>query len=153
MPGMHIEPWELRDPAEIIRVLDEEHRLRAGQVIIGLVDRPSTEQLLVASEVIWTEAEPPPFKQVRQLLRTATRTLYAGRDPEAYPIDHAYVTVVARHGRVVLVDEVLAWAYGWLYCTHQQPVYKGALLTVTEHGWRSFDDESAGALPALRAAS
>jgi hypothetical protein len=150
---MHIQPWELRDPAEVIRVLDEEHRLRAGQVIVGLVERPSTDQLLVASEVIWTDPEPPPLKQVRGLLRTAARDLYADRDPDAYPIDHSYVTVVARHGRVVLVDDVLAWAYGWLYCSHQQPVYKGALLTVTEHGWRSFDNESAGAVPALRAAS
>lgn len=147
------QPWDLRDPAEIIRVLDEEHRLRAGQVIVGLVERPSTDQLLVASEVIWEAPEPPPAKEIRHLLRTTARTLYAGRDPDAYPIEHAYVTLVARRGLVVLADDVLAWAYGWLYCVHRLPVFKGALLTVTEHGWRSFDDESAGAVPALPAAS
>jgi hypothetical protein len=145
---MYIKPWDLRDPAEIIHLLDEEHRLHAGHVVVGLIERPSTDQLLVASRVIWERPEPPPFKEICDLLRSATRSLYVGRD-HGYPVEHAYITLVARRGRVVLTDDVLAWGLGWLYFSYAQPVFKGTLLTVTEHGWRDFDTESAGAVPAL----
>lgn len=154
---MCIQPWALRDPAEIIHLLDEEHRLRAGHVVIGLIERPATDQQLIASKVIWERPEPPPLQEVRGLLRSTARFLYAGSGPgrdagsgaATYPIERAYVTLVARQGRVVLADEVLRWAIGWLYCSYPQPVFKGPLLTITEHGWREFGTESAGGIPAL----
>jgi hypothetical protein len=148
---MCMKPWDLRDPAEIIHLLDDEHRLRAGHVVVGLIERPSTDQLLVASNVVWERPEPPPFKEIRDLLRSTSRSLYASLQAgaNAYPIEHAYVTLVARRGRVILADDVLKWAVGWLYCSYAQPVFKGALLTITQHGWRDFDNESAGAVPAL----
>jgi hypothetical protein len=52
---------------------------------------------------------------------------------------------------VVFTSQEVRWGYGLLYGKDLLHVFTGDVLLVTEHGWRSMDDDLAGRKPALAA--
>lgn len=146
---MNLQPWDLRDPAALIEAIDRMHPLRPGRVIMGLVDRPSTDQVLVDAVVV-ADGQPQPDDEraVKDLMEDVAHRLFIDRAGDRPP-RHAFVIVVARNGRVVIRDDDDMWGWGLLYSNHLEPAFYGDMILVTEHGWRCFQDETAGRHPAL----
>lgn len=146
---MRDEPWVLRDPGALLDEIDQRGLLRTRTTVLALVEHPSTDQLLCDALTLCDGPPPREVEDRATMVRCAARNLYGDR-PDARPPRHAFVTIVARPGRVVFRDDDTAWLSGHLFANHLLPVFHGDLILVTEHGWRSCDKRVAGRLPALR---
>ena len=146
---MELEPYDLRDPQQLIGEVSREHPLVDGDLLIVLIDRPSTTQRVVAVRRVvgarW-----------RNLTGTALSELL-GEEAGAMPLSqydrgvphHLLLTILVRQGYAVIDatdGEVLS---AWRYAHHFMPVFDGGILLVTEHGWYDFMSGCAGVEPAL----
>jgi hypothetical protein len=152
MTSMKLDKWELRDPGALLEEVAHRHALHPGLVVSALVEHASTSQRLVATEVVYDDERPPLPEQHREFVGPALQRLPIPEwTPDHPPAEHTVALVIARRGRVVFTSQEVRWGYGLLYGKDLLHVFTGDLLLVTEHGWRSMDDDLAGRKPALAA--
>lgn len=146
---MDLEPYDLRDPQQLLDDVCRTNPLVEGELLIVLVEDPSQSQHLVAVRRL-------AGRQWQGLDQIARSDVLRG-EAESLPLDarergaprHLLLTIRVRRGLTVIdgVDaEVLE---GWRYANHLMPVFDGGLLVVTEHGWYDWLTGCAGHSPAI----
>lgn len=144
---MELEPYDVRDPAQLISHIAQRVDLREDTAWLALVHQPSTTQELQDVRPLDLPALLDDGEDISERLRVAARSFGLGwrRRPE-----HALVTVIVRPGRCVFGPNELVWSKGWRYANHLEAAFTGDLLLVTEHGWLDLMTEGAGFAPAMQ---
>lgn len=143
---MDLEPYDVRDPAQLIAEIAEQVDLVEDTAWLALVRRPSTTQELLEVRALELPALLDDGEDISESLHNATKSFGLGwqRDYE-----HALVTIVVRPGRCVFGPNELVWSLGWRYTNHLEAVFDGNLILVTEHGWLDLMTQEAGFEPAM----
>jgi hypothetical protein len=155
-----LDPWDLVDPARLLRDLAAMTPLLAGRSLLCQVARPATDQQLVAFTDAWPDGRPTDDTEAQDRLEDAMRRI-GHRDfdyDDDVRLTSVVVTVVIRGGPAVPragdydVDSVLR------YANNPFQALRGDLIVVTPHGWITEPDELAGrepvaVLPAVTTAS
>jgi len=149
-------PSQLRDPARFLTQLSTVLSMTPG-TIVSLVHLPTTKQALCAAvRIDWADVKPTDQMDAdlsrtarSELLHDVAHDLWGSLPTARGRPEHAFVTVVARPGRVVFGPPEYRVLSGWRYANHLLPAFQGDLLLVTPHGWRAFIDDSCGTVPAL----
>ena len=142
-------PFALRDPAQLLRQVAQDHRFVVGDLLIALVDAPSTDQRLVAVRRIKRrEWQDLPQHELSGLLRELARGMPIPSRDEA-PYTHELHTILCRPGLTVVDGEDAQVLAGWRYSNHLANAGHGGMTVVTEHGWYDLLSDTAGHEPAL----
>ncbi len=144
-----LKPYELRDPAALIRGVAEAVSLTQDTAWVALVHHPSTEQVLVRVDPLPVPALLDDDDDISEHLRAATESFGLGWAGAGQGPKHMAVTVVVRPGSAVLGPNERVWFKGWRYANHLQSLYTGELILVTEHGWVDFMTDAAGHEPRM----
>jgi hypothetical protein len=142
-----LKPYELRDPARLIRAVAERVTLAEDTSWLALVHHPSTNQRLVRVDQLPIPALLDDDDDISAHLRTAAEACgigWSGRGP-----DHMAVTIIVRPGYAVFGPNEGVWCKGWRYSNHFQSLHTGELMLVTEHGWVDFMTDFAGLEPRM----
>jgi hypothetical protein len=146
---MELQPWDIRDPGQLITEIAAQIDLVEDSAWLALVHRPSTTQKLLEVRPADLPALLDDDEDISDQLREAAEAFALGWRRHR---EHAIVTVVVRPGRCVLGPNELVWARGWRYANHFAAVFDGDLILVTEHGWFDWMSHEAGFTPAMAAA-
>lgn len=146
---MDLEPYDLRDPRQLLHDVCRADPLAEGDLLIVLVEEPSTRQHVVTVRRLAAHRW--------QGLNQMDRSDVLRREAEALPLDlrrrepprHLLLTILVRRGLTVLDGTDAEVLEGWRYANHLMPVFDGGLLVVTEHGWYDWLTGLAGHTPAL----
>ena len=150
----HLEPWELADPARLLRDLAAVTSLLAGRSLLCQVARPATDQLLVAHTDVWPSGPPDDECTARDDIEGAMRRI-GHRDfdwDDDVRLTSVVVPVVIRQGRAVPCREDFAIPSVLRYANNPFQALKGELLIVTPHGWITSPDGVAGLDPVAEVA-
>lgn len=143
---MKLEPWDVRDPGQLIAAIAARVELTEDSAWLALVHRPSTTQKLLEVCPLQLPALLDDDEDISKVLREAAEAFGLGWRRRR---EHALVTVVVRPGRCVLGPNEMVWARGWRYSNHLQAVFDGDVILVTEHGWLDWMSNEAGFEPAM----
>lgn len=144
-----LEPYDLRDPARLIREVANHVTLAEDTALLALVHHPSTEQRLVRVVPLPVPALLDDDDDISDHLRAAAESLGVGSARrEGGPV-HMAVTIVVRPGFAEFGPNEAVWFKGWRYSNHFQSVYTGELILVTEHGWQDFMSGAAAEEPRM----
>jgi hypothetical protein len=146
----HLEPWQLVDPARLLRDLASATPLAAGRSLLCQVSRPATDQLLVAH----TDAWPATGRSTDEIgaqehIEDAMRRI-GHRDwqwDDDVRLSSVVVSVVVRDGRAVLRSDDYDVVSVLRYANNVFQALRGELVVVTPHGWITSPDELAGLDP------
>jgi hypothetical protein len=149
--AMDLEPYDLRDPQQLLDDVCRTNDLVEGDLLIVLVEDPSVRQNLI--DVRRLEARD--WQDLDQLMRSDMLRRVA----ESLPLDvhkqgaphHLLLTILVRRGLTVIDGRDAEVLEGWRYANHLMPTFDGGLLVVTEHGWHDWLTGCAGHTPALGA--
>jgi hypothetical protein len=144
-----LEPYDLRDPAGLIREVAERVTLVEDTAWLALVHRPSSDQRLVRVDPLPVPALLDDDDDISEHLRAAAEGLGIGWSRMGRGPEHMAVTIVVRPGYAVLGPNEGVWCRGWRYSNHCQSLYTGELVLVTEHGWVDFMTDAAGLEPRM----
>ena len=146
LAGMELEPYEFRDPGELIREVAARAPLRHDTAWLVLVANASTEQRVVRVSALTTPALIDEWETARDEMYDV---INGWQVPEHVPPTHSAVLVVVRRGLCVFGPYEKQWHLAWRYVNHLQRMYDGDVILVTEHGWVDFMTHAADATPAL----
>lgn len=144
-----VKPYELRDPARLIREVAECVTLSEDTAWLALVHHPSTDQQLVQVDPLPVPALLDDDDDISAHLRAAAEACGIGWGVRGQGPEHMAVTIVVRPGYAVFGPNEAVWCKGWRYANHFQAVYTGELVLVTEHGWTDFMTDAAGHEPRM----
>lgn len=133
---MELHSFDVRDPAELIEEVARREPLRDGDVLLVLVEDPSTAQRIVQIDRLEIDARIPHYLAARDLLADHVQAMPIPLRPER--IRHTVVTVLARRGLTVFGGNEANWFSAWRYSNHLCSTFDGGMILVTEHGWRDF---------------
>jgi hypothetical protein len=143
------EPYDLRDPGQLVADVMARHPLREGDGLIVCVREASGEQALIdvvrIAEARWRHLDR--VERSELLAKTARRLPIPKWN--GGPPNHSIVTVVARGGFAVFGSSEAEWMIAWHYSNHQTNAYSADLILVTEHGWTDFMSGWGGHEPSL----
>lgn len=145
----HLDRWALVDPARLLRDLRQRMPLTAGQSVLCQVERPATDQLLVAHTVVWRGRGPADEMEARDDVEEAMRGI-GHRDwvwDDDVRLSSSVVVVVIRDGRAVTRSSDFHLAYALRYANNPFQALLGDLIVVTPHGWIAVCDDVAGLEP------
>jgi hypothetical protein len=147
--SMGTERGKLRDPAAVLTGIARRHRLRAGMVIIGLVELPDTiQQLLDTTVLALTDRTGYELRHCAAIVRDTAERLFGPRVILGPP-RHSFLTVIVRSGPLDLTAADRQWLDGWRESGHGVPAFDGQVILLTELGWRTADDKQRGYHPTL----
>jgi len=147
LTSMTLEPYEFRDPEELIRDVATLVDLVEDRAFVALVHLPATEQRVVEVRELDLPALLDDDDDISDHLCGVARSFDI---PQAAPSPrHALVTVLVRRGRCVFGPNEGVWLRGWRYSNHHTRAYDSDLILVTEHGWTDFMTEWSGHEPSL----
>lgn len=144
-----LKPYELRDPAGLIREVAERVMLTEDTAWLALVHLPSTDQRLVRVDQLPVPALLDDDDDVSAHLRAAAEACGIGWSGAGRGPDHMVVTFIVRPGCAVFGPNEGVWCRGWRYSNHLQSIYTGELVLVTDHGWVDFMTDAAGPEPRM----
>lgn len=147
---MELEPWEIRDPAGLIRQIGERVTLEEDTAHVGVVHLTPTPQRLVDLRRLDLPALLEDDDDISRHLRVVAESFGIRHSG---PIEHKLITVVVRPGFAVFGPNEAVWFTGWRYSNHFQSMFTSDVFLVTEHGWVHFESREAGAEPRMRVAS
>lgn len=143
---MQLEPYDIRDHAELIRDIAAHVPLTEGSAHLALVAETSTRQEVVRVDTLDQPAMlydyTPACDEMREVI-------------DRWPIEtrgvphHSGVLVVIRRGLCVLGPNEGEWCRAWRYVNHFKSLFNGNLILVTEHGWIDQLSNRADRSPAL----
>ncbi|MEQ7123550.1 hypothetical protein ABN034_03410 [Actinopolymorpha sp. B11F2] len=146
---MRTQRGELRDPAAALAGIARRHRLRAGMVIIGLVELPDTIQHLLDTAVLaLTDRTTDEIRHCAAAVRDTAERLFGPR-VSVGPPRHSFLTVIVRSGPLEITAADRRWLEGWRQSGHDVPAFDGHVILLTEQGWRTADDRQRGYHPTL----
>ena len=151
----HLDPWDLVDPARLLRDLAAATPLLTGRLLLCQVARPATDQALVAQTDVWPDGQPADEMQARDEVEAAMRRI-GHRDWEwddDVRLTSAVVNVVIRGGRAVPRASDYTVRLSLQYANNPFQALRGDLIIVTPYGWITALDELAGLEPVAAAAS
>jgi hypothetical protein len=146
---MDLEPYDLRDPQQLLDDVCQSHDFVEGDLLLVLIEEPSSHQSVVAVRRLTARQ----WQGLDQLERSDVLC----REAEALPLDarwrgairHLLLTILVRRGLTLLDRGDAEVLEGWRYANHGMPVFDGGLLLVTEHGWYDWLSGCAGHSPSL----
>jgi hypothetical protein len=144
-----LDPWDLVDPARLLRDLAAVNPLLAGRSLLCQVSRPATDQLLVAHTDAWPDGRPADDTEAQDRLEDAMRRI-GHRDfdyDDNVRLTSAVVTVVIREGRAVPRASDYDVVSVLRYANNPFQALRGDLIIVTPHGWITAGDGLAGREP------
>lgn len=142
-----LEPYEYRDPGEVVRAVVSRRPMKPGDVAFALVRAPSTEQR-VLRDVRAVEPDCPGIDEAwESVVRDGVRRLRVPRWRGAPR--HSIMTIVARTGFAVFGAAEGRWMYAWRYNHDFVDAYKGELIVLTPHGWADFMTGLGGTEPRI----
>lgn len=146
---MKLSQYEYRDPAQVVRDVADRHPLQAGDVLLALVHRPSTDQEVVAV----TRLVPERWQGIDQFDRAELLAEHVRAMPipewRAEAPEHSIMTIVARFGWCLMGPSEGEWLSAWLFSNHLCHTFSGDLILVAEHGWTDFTTGLGGDDPRL----
>ena len=145
---MALEPWDIKDPDQLIQSVAEQVPLTEDTAYVVLVRRPSTSQEIVEIRRLDLPALLDDDDDIRDELCEVARSFGIPHTRECL---HAIITVVVRPGRCVIGPNEVVWLKGWRYSNHFVRTFDGDLILVTEHGWTDFSTRFAGHEPRMAA--
>jgi hypothetical protein len=146
---MKLREFEYRDPEQVLRDVMGRHSLRAGDVLLVLVHRPSTKQEVVSVTRLDLRRRKDfdSFERSQMLAEAVQAMPIPGW--EQGPPEHSVMTIVARHGWCMIGPAEGEWLSAWRYSNHLCNTYSSDLIVVTEHGWTDFMTGLGGDEPRL----
>lgn len=154
-----LEPWDIRDLDQLMHEVNDRTGLPENTAWLVQVEDPPTEQRIVRIEQFshgspaqwWPPGVEPDRWEHRW--RPARDEFYEYVEswtvPDVVPPRHLCLIVTVRRG---ICDFGLA-EFDWLntdrYLNACQPIFKGGVVVVTEHGWADFMSKQGAATPAL----
>ncbi len=144
-----LKPYELRDPARLIREVAERVTLSEDTSWLALVHHPSTRQHLLQVDPLPIPALLDDDDAISSHLRFAAEAFGIGWSARGQGPEHMAVTIVVRPGYAVFGPNEGVWCKGWRYANHGQCLHTGELVLVTEHGWADFMTDTAGLEPRM----
>jgi hypothetical protein len=143
-------PWDLEDPAEILRQVNALCRFKLGCTIVAAVRL--SDQTVTGAEVATERRLPQEHPYGSDLTREVAERLVPERwssDKDGAGMSHVLITVVCRPGFVVPGAQEFDWLRAWRYSNHFRGAYDGDVFIMTPHGWTGTLDERAGFEPCL----
>jgi len=138
-----------QDPAQLLKDVQAQHRLVTGDLLVVLVEQPSTVQRVVDVRRIkardWKELE---RHELSDLLCEVARGMPI---PErgGGPLTHDLHTILCRPGLTVVDGKDAEVLAGWRYSNHLTDAFDAGFTLVTDHGWYDLMSDLAGHEPAL----
>jgi hypothetical protein len=131
-----VDPWEIRRPDLLLRLVAERHPFDRPRTLLVRVDGPYDQQCVADSTVLWDEPAQDEHERTVQT-EQALRRLGFGFTRHPYPQWPIGVPVVVRPGSAWWSwDEREVWL-GLRYGSNLCHVLTGDVLTVTARGWVS----------------
>src|SRR5262245_60000127 len=116
---------DVRDLAAAVTGIAQQHQLRPGMVVVGLIELPDTIQHLLDTTVLYAEEQAPPdARHCAALIREGAERLFGPRLVLGRP-RHTFLTVVARRGPLELTASDRRWLEGWQLSDLEVPVHAG----------------------------
>ncbi len=143
---MTLEPFEIRDPEQLITDVAEQVDLGEDTAHVVLVRAPSTTQEVIEVRTLDLPALLDDDDNISDDLCDLARSFAV---PDVRPPQHAVVTVIVRPGRCIFGPNEGVWLAGWRYSNHLAPIYDSDLILVTEHGWTDLMTTWSGRHPAM----
>jgi hypothetical protein len=146
---MTLEPYEFRNPGELLAEVMTKEPLRVGDALLVLVADPSLRQRV--ENVVRLRAPVASHGDhdvLSTLLRDAVRRMPIPPRPNS-GMNHAVMTILTRRGRAVFGSPENQWFLGWRYSNHCADAFTGDITLVTEHGWTDFMTHRGGYTPRL----
>ncbi len=143
---MSLASFEIRDPERLVIDVAERVELTEDTAYAVLVRAPSVDQEILEVRRLELPALLDDDEEISEDLRALARSF---RLPEAWPPQHAVVTVVVRPGRCLFGPNEHVWLAGWRYANHFQPLHDSDMILVTEHGWAHCFSDFAGHHPRM----
>jgi hypothetical protein len=144
-----LRPYELRDPAALIREVADTISLVEDTAWMALVHQPSTNQTLLRVDPLPVPALLDDDDDISAHLRNAAESYGLEWTRDRGGPQHMAVTIVVRPGFAVLGPNEGVWFKGWRYANHLQSLHTGELILVTEHGWVDFMTDACGHEPRM----
>ena len=141
-----LHPYDVRDPARLIRDIAERVPLVVGTVHLALVRDVSTEQKVLRVDTLRLPAEILSWEEPREELRRVVEEWPVPDGPG--PPRHTPVLVVVRPGLCVYGPNEAVWFLAERYANFLARVWTPCDMLVTEHGWLDFMTNEAGTSPA-----
>lgn len=134
---MKLEPFDYRDPGEVLADVADIMAIEDGDVVLALVRDPSSdhivEHVVKLERARWTGLDD---HDLSRFLGDQVRLLPIPK--RGQELRHSVLTVVARRGFAVFGANELRWMYAWRYSNHGADAYSGDVVLLTEHGWYDF---------------
>lgn len=132
-----LEPWDLADPALMLRDLSAREPLLIGRTLLVRIHEPATRQRILTHTVLWTGHPPEDHRGRVKGVECGLRRLHL-RDFELdYPerLESIVAFVVVRSGRAGMRRDDYAPRMGFRYANNAFQALGGDTIVVTEHGW------------------
>ena len=145
----HLDSWDLADPARLLSDLRERMPLTTGQSVLCQVQRPATDQLLVAHTVVWRGRAPADEMDAQDDVEAAMRRI-GHRDwqwDDDVRLSSSVVVVMMRDGRAVTRSSDFDVWRALRYANNPFQALLGDLIVLTPHGWIVVWDDVAGLEP------
>lgn len=140
------DPDELRRPDLVLQAVADRHPFDRPRALLAVVTGPYEQQRLTGSTVLWRQ--PPVHERARGRAadRAAVRLGLADAPlfPQHRPI---LVPVVVRPGASWWTWDESEVALAMRYCNQMLAVVRAGIVTVTDRGWYTQDDELSGTRP------
>ena len=131
---MNLEPYEYRDPGEIVAAIASQQVFEAGDVLLAVICDPSTDQAIEhVTKLDRGDWEGLDHWQLAQYLASQVRQLPI--PPRGNELRHSVLTIVVRRGFTVFGRDELQWMYAWRWSNHMVDTFSSDIVLVTEHGW------------------
>lgn len=145
--------WDVADPQETLDAIIARSHPADGDVIVAMLrSQDGGAREIVDVTVVHPAGQPIEQLTARDRLRRhAQSTAPSGlwNRGKARTVDHVFVTVVCRSGRVLPGPTELFWSLAWRYSNHLTDAFFGDIYILTPHGWTGVHDRRAGFTPAL----
>ena len=144
-----LDPWDLVDPALLLRTLHDQGLIERGNVVLARVLDPATRQQLVSTTIAWNGDAPVGHEARVDTAAEAMHRLglrsYDRNDEER--LRTSIQVVVVREGRAVFRADDFALYEGLRYANNEFQALFGDIIVVTPHGWIVLGTDIAGTEP------
>jgi hypothetical protein len=147
---MDLEPYDFRDPGEIVAQIASEQPIRDEDVLLVVVQDPSRTQQVThvcrLDRADWKDLEP--WRLSNYVREQVQQLPLPPSGPETWC---SVLTVVARRGFAVFGAREMRWMYASRYSNHLRRVFSGDIVLITDHVWHDLVTGWRGHEPRIRA--
>lgn len=145
--------WDVADPEETLDAILARCHAGVGDLVVAMLRcQEGGAREIVDVTIVHSGGPQLDEPRARDLIRRhATSTAPTGPWERGKPrgLDHVFVTVVCRAGRVLPGSTEVFWLRAWRYANHLTDAFDGDTYVLTEHGLTGVHDRRSGFTPAL----